>query len=128
MNPTDDHKVVEAPVIVIPPVEGVGAPPRVAESLSPSTTSEQDRITAGQRTINLIWETTQMRIAVSVIWASLFVAALLAVMGMWLGTPDMQLAAIVFLFGVANLVTGFYFGRTNHQRSGGVGGDTAGSR
>jgi len=27
----------------------------------------------------------------------------------------------VFLFGVANLVTGFYFGRTNHQRTGGIG-------
>jgi hypothetical protein len=29
---------------------------------------------------------------------------------------------------LAALVTGFYFGRTNHQRTGGVGGDAAGPR
>lgn len=61
--------------------------------------------TAGHRQINVIWETTQMRVALSVIWGSLVVA-------------------VVFLFGVANLVTGFYFGRTNHARTGGVGGDS----
>lgn len=87
-----------------------------ADTLPPATTSEQDRKTASQREINLVWETTQMKVALSVIWASLTVGSLLAVGGMWLGTPDVQLAAIVFLFGVANLVTGFYFGRTNHTR------------
>lgn len=82
----------------------------------------------GQREINLIWEQTQMKVALSVVWTALVVAGVLAVMGKWLGTVDIQLAAIVFLFGVANLVTGFYFGRTNHQRTGGVGGDSAGAR
>jgi small basic protein len=89
--------------------------------VSATTTSEQDRKTAGQRAINMIWETTQMRVALSVIWSSLLVAGILAVLGKWLGSPDLQLAAIVFLFGVANLVTGFYFGRTNHTRSSGGG-------
>ena len=69
-----------------------------------------------------------MKVALSVIWSALAVGGALSVFGKWLGNPDMQLASIVFLFGVANLVTGFYFGRTNHQRSGGVGGDAAGSR
>lgn len=78
---------------------------------------------AGHRAINAIWETTQMRVALSVIWGSLGVAAALSVFGKWLGSPDLQLAAVVFLFGVANLVTGFYFGRTNHVRTGGIGGD-----
>ncbi len=82
----------------------------------------------GQRTINLVWETTQMKIALSVIWVALIVSSILAVFGKFVGSADIQLAAMVFLFGVANLVTGFYFGRTNHQRSGGVGGDTAGTR
>lgn len=98
-------------------------PPAYADnpaSAAAVTTSEQDRQTAGQRQINVIWETTQMRIALSVIWGSLFVATVLAVAGGVLGTPDLQLAAVVFIFGVANLVTGFYFGRTNHQRGGGV--------
>jgi hypothetical protein len=98
------------------------------ETIQPTTTAEQDRVTAGQRAINLIWENTQMRIALSVIWGALIVSGGLAIFGKWLGTTDMQLAAIVFLFGVANLVTGFYFGRTNHQRSGGIGGDSAGTR
>ena len=93
-----------------------------------TTTAEQDRVTGGQRAVNLIWENTQMQIALSVIWSALFVAIILAVLGGWLGKPDVQLAAVVFIFGVANLVTGFYFGRTNHQRSGGIGGDTAGTR
>lgn len=87
---------------------------------APTSTEEEDRVSLGQRTVNLIWETTQMKVALSVIWASLAVAAMLSVFGNWLGSPDLQLAAVVFLFGVANLVTGFYFGRTNHQKVGGV--------
>jgi hypothetical protein len=87
---------------------------------APTSTEEEERISLGQRTVNLIWEHTQMKVALSVIWAALLVAAVLAVLGKYLGSPDIQLAAVVFLFGVANLVTGFYFGRTNHQRIGGV--------
>jgi cobalamin synthase len=97
-------------------------------SLPPTTTAQQDLTKAGQRQINLIWENTQMRVALSVIWTALLVAAILATMGKFLGSPDLQLAAVVFVFGVANLVTGFYFGRTNHQRSGGIDGDKAGDR
>jgi len=78
----------------------------------------------GQRTVNIIWETTQMRVALSVIWGSILVAGVLALFGRWLGSKEIQLAAVVFLFGVANLVTGFYFGRTNHARTGGPGGDS----
>lgn len=103
------------------------APVKSDPSVPARTTSEEDRKTQSQRNINLIWETTQMRVALSVIWAALLVSSSLAVFGGWLGKPDIQLAAIVFLFGVANLVSGFYFGRTNHQRTGGVGaieGDT----
>lgn len=113
--------------------------------LPPTTTAEQDRKSAsgrppsetemaealkaaGQREISLIWEMTQMKVALSVVWASLIVATSLGIFGRWLGAADIQLAAIVFLFGVANLVTGFYFGRTNHQKVGGPGGETAGTR
>lgn len=116
--------VAPAKVIAPPPIEAE----RTTAPLSPSTTAEDDRKTAGQREINLIWENTQMKLALSVIWTALAVAAVLAIFGVWLGTPDIQLAAVVFVFGVANLVTGFYFGRTNHQRSGGIGGDSAGPR
>jgi positive regulator of sigma E activity len=87
---------------------------------APTSTEEEDRVSQGQRIVNLIWETTQMRVALSVIWSALFVSVALAVFGKYLGSPDIQLAAVVFMFGVANLVTGFYFGRTNHQKIGGV--------
>lgn len=114
-----DTPVITAPALVQAPA---GEPAKVGDlNIAPTTTAAEDLTKAGQRAINLIWENTQMKVALSVIWASLVVSSALAVMGKWLGTPDLQLAAIVFLFGVANLVTGFYFGRTNHQRTGGVG-------
>lgn len=99
---------------------------RDAAALAAAGGREADALrVAGQRDINLIWERTQMKVALSFTWGSLAVAAGLAIFGKWLGSPDLQLAAVVFLFGVANLVTGFYFGRTNHQRTGGVqSGDT----
>ena len=95
---------------------------------APTTTEEEDRKTAGQREINKKWEDTQAKIALWVIGAALVVAMVLTLFGRVLGSPELQLAAAVFLFGVANLVTGFYFGRTNHQRTGGIGGDAAGPR
>jgi hypothetical protein len=90
-------------------------------SLPATTTFQEDLTQAGQRHINAMWETTQMRIALSVVWASLLVAVVLSVAGKGLGSTELQLAAVVFIFGVANLVTGFYFGRTNHTKTGGVG-------
>lgn len=112
----EPHKTVIAPATVLAPPD----PAKVGDiNIAPTTTAAEDLTKAGQRTINLIWENTQMKVALSVIWAALLVSGTLAVMGKWLGTPDLQLAAIVFLFGVANLVTGFYFGRTNHTRSSG---------
>lgn len=93
-----------------------------------TTTAEEDRKTAGQRTINLIWEKTQMKLALAVTGVALFTSGSLAIFGKWLGSADIQLAAVVFLFGVSNLVAGFYFGRTNHHRSGGIGGADAGPR
>lgn len=83
---------------------------------APTTSAEQDRGTAGQREVNMLWETTQRQIALAVITIALMIAAWLAVAG----ESDNETAASVFLYGVANLVIGFYFGRTNHQRVGGV--------
>lgn len=129
----EEHPVVSAvmadPVVQAAIVTGVGSEmPGAAEvrvdarAASVAEEAETSLRTQGQRNINLIWETTQMRLALSVIWGALIVAGTLAVFGKWLGSTDLQLAAVVFLFGVANLITGFYFGRTNHQRTGGVGG------
>lgn len=73
----------------------------------PTTTEEQDRHTANQRTINLVWETTQATIAVLVVGANVVGA-------FYLPNENTILGNAFFL------VIGFYFGRTNHARTGGV--------
>jgi len=79
----------------------------VSDVLSSTTTAEEDRKTFGQRRINLIWEVTQAAIAILVAGAAI-IAALRGQVSEMLGNAFF-------------LVIGFYFGRTNHQRVGGVG-------
>ena len=76
----------------------------------------------GQRHINLVWELTQAIIALSVTTITLYTASKLALF------RPAETAAFLLLSNAFFLVIGFYFGRTNHQRVGGVGGDTAGQR
>lgn len=71
-----------------------------------TTTLEEDRHTSGQRRINILWEGTQAFIAISVTGA--FIYAKLK------GIDAPALDNTFFM------VAGFYFGRTNHQRVGGV--------
>lgn len=82
--------------------------------LPPTTTAEQERVSYGQRRINIIWEVTQALIALLVTGTTLFVAASLAVRG----------GADMVTFGLLSngffLIIGFYFGRTNHTRQGGI--------
>ncbi len=82
--------------------------PDIAASLDPTTTREQDRYTQAARQINLIWEVTQACIAVAIVVANVIAA-------FYLQTQNILLANAFFL------VIGFYFGRTNHARTGGVG-------
>ena len=81
--------------------------------------AELSRKSSGQRHINLIWEFTQAFIAGTVVSTVLLVSATLVIKET--ASAENKMAAFVFLTGVANLVIGFYFGRTNHQRVGGVG-------
>jgi hypothetical protein len=96
------------------------------EAAISTTTLEEDRSslgvrteaglrTAGQRRINIIWEVTQATIALAVTGATLYVAAMLAL------KDQGQTAAFLLLSNAFFLVVGFYFGRTNHQRVGGIG-------
>ncbi len=84
-------------------------------SRPPTTTAQQDLTTHGQRRINLIWEVTQAGIALAVTTATLYVSAKLALL------QPAQTAAFLLLSNAFFLVIGFYFGRTNHTRVGGVG-------
>jgi hypothetical protein len=78
-----------------------------ASSVDPTTTLEEDRLTAAARAINLIWEVTQALIAVAVVLANVLAA-------FYLPGQNALLANAFFL------IIGFYFGRTNHARSGGI--------
>ncbi len=69
---------------------------------------------AGQKRVNVIWELTQAFVAISVTLVTLYVSAKLALSS---EEPMLLLSNAFFL------VIGFYFGRTNHNRTGGVGGD-----
>lgn len=81
-------------------------------SLPPTTTEQEDMVTAGQRKVNLIWEYTQAFIAILTVIVSL-VAAL------WAMSQNREVSA--FLSFIAGNVVGFYFSRTNHQAIGGTG-------
>jgi hypothetical protein len=86
-------------------------------NISPTTTSEQDLVTLGQRNINLMWETTQRYIAVIVVTTTVGTAAVKALFDMVHNAGTVTAGpAFIFLVGAANLVVGFYFGRTNHTR------------
>jgi hypothetical protein len=77
------------------------------QSLSPTTTVQQDITTAGQRKINLIWEYTQAAIAILVTLALIYTAL-----------AKIESAEVRDAF---FLIIGFYFSRTNHQAIGGIG-------
>jgi hypothetical protein len=77
------------------------------EEAPATTTVEENLHTASQRRVNMIWETTQAVVAVGIVGANIAAAFLL---------PDDQ----VVLNNAFFLVIGFYFGRTNHQRLGGL--------
>jgi hypothetical protein len=57
-----------------------------------------------QRTINLMWETTQAVIAVAIVSANVYAV---------LSGVNSELLGNAFF-----LIVGFYFGRTNHHRPG----------
>lgn len=93
----------------------IQTPSAVERVAAPTTTTEENRHALGQRRINLIWELTQAGIALSVIWGSIGSAIWMTVYD-----PMNRLMAFLFLSNVVSIVIGFYFGRTNHQRVGGV--------
>ena len=76
-------------------------------SIPPTTTIQEDMVTAGQRRINLIWEVTQAIITVLITCAAIGCAI-----------KDIKADVLNFAF-VAVIST--YYARTNHTKVGGVG-------
>ena len=88
----------------------VEIPIPVKPSLPPTTTVEEDLHSSSQRRINVIWETTQATIAISVVLANVIAAFF---------SPASETSSTT-LTNAMFVVIGFYFGRTNHQKVGGV--------
>lgn len=86
-------------------------------SLPATTTAEEDITTAGQRHINVMWESTQRAIAIAVTIAVLGVCLWIVVKG----PEPLQIPAFTVLSSVFFLVVGTYFQRTNHTKVGGIG-------
>jgi hypothetical protein len=63
--------------------------------------------------INLIWEYTQAYMAIIVITTVLGSSTYIAISTQ---EDSKRNVALAFMIGLANLVAGFYFGRTNHTR------------
>jgi len=97
------------------------------QPLTPTTTFQQDLTTQGQRTINLIWEKTQSRIALLVVVIGFLINSLLVTLVVLFNkeVSITQLALISICLQFINLtvgiVIGFYFSRTNHAAIGGIG-------
>jgi len=97
------------------------------QPLAPRTTTQQDLTTAGQRKINLIWETTQSRIAIFVVGVGVLLNVVLVICLIFFNRDVTvnQLALITiclqFINLTAGIVIGFYFSRTNHAAIGGIG-------
>lgn len=95
--------------------------------LPPTTTLAEDKTTEGQRTINLIWENTQSKIALFTVVVGILVNALVVLFLLAINREASinQLAIITICLQFINLTTGivigFYFSRTNHQAIGGTG-------
>lgn len=99
----------------------------IQQPLAPNTTEQEDKVTEGQRAINLLWERTQSRIAYISIMSSQLVniAIILILLYKEKETPPATIAVITASIAAMNLtvgiIIGFYFSRTNHTAIGGVG-------
>lgn len=97
----------------------------------PKTTTDEVALkTEGQRAINRIWETSQSRIAGATVATYLMGCTVILFAVVWqmsVGTKidermmGLAITSFVSLASTVSAVIGFYFGRTNHQREGGVG-------
>ena len=92
----------------------------MSDSLTPTTTEQEDLTTAGQRRINLIWEWTQSIVTICVVLTNMVVAAVNAVSGRGMQEHPAILSSSLFL------ILGFYYSRTNHAAIGGIGEKPAG--
>lgn len=119
----DEHATVTAATIK---VEGVRDAAKLATAgdREAAKLKEQGRreetvlLTGSQRRINLIWEVTQAVVTIMVVGATLFIAGSLVLKG------DPNAAAFLLLSNAFFMIVTSYYQRTNHTRTGGMGGQS----
>lgn len=115
--------VIKTPNIVAKPGKDpknlliVEPPPTkfISEPLAATTTAQEDLTKAGQRRINMVWELTQAYIAVIVVTCNMAAGMIFSLQKKDFSEYPFILSSSLFL------VIGFYFSRTNHTATGGVG-------
>lgn len=121
-NPMERRK--EQPRAIIEDLRSETANERLNRVSQHTDMLARELTTAGQRRVNIIWEISQAFIAIMTVSTTLYVAARLALTAMAPALTEKQLSvttsAFMLLGSLVSLVIGFYFGRTNHQKIGGV--------
>lgn len=130
-KPPTDVKIVDAEkpleVIVKPTEEKKDVVNKgEGKTLAPNTTEQEDITKEGQRNINILWETTQSQIARATIYCNLFINIVVVILlivyrrEVSKETIIVIMACLASMNGLSGIVIGFYFGRTNHTKIGGV--------
>lgn len=94
---------------------------------APDTTQEQQANTAGQRVVNLMWETTQSQIARFTVYSGIAINSIV-IMALIILRQEISTVLLTVILGclasmntTTGMVIGFYFSRTNHTAIGGTG-------
>jgi len=91
------------------------------DNVPSTTTVEQDKHTSSARFNDSIWEFTQSFIALVVVCSVVYANVYLAIIPRMVSTvTEMSNSALMQLNVLGGIIVGFYFGRTNHARNGGV--------
>lgn len=129
-QPVEVTNTEPLPVVLAPPPEHpAGHATTKANVVAAKASVDAEALTReGQRNINIIWERTQQVIALAVVLPTIGVSAILCVFVVLNHDATDQDRAIAFtaftlLATLTGSVIGFYFGRTNHARTGGIGGE-----
>lgn len=87
-------------------------------NLPSTTTKEEDKHTSSARFNDSIWEWTQSFIALIVVCSVVYTNVYLATNPP--SASEISNSALMQLNVLGGIIVGFYFGRTNHARLGGV--------
>lgn len=122
--PVGAEKVAETVLkdpVVKAAIKHVGEEPSPSRRAAETATQVETSLrTGGQRRINLVWEITQAIVTVMVVGATLYIAGSLALSSA--ESNDNRAAAFLLLSNGFFMIVTAYYQRTNHTRTGGVGG------